>query len=120
MAGRSQPREVLTSIPGVELREIPDAAICCGSAGVYNLINPEPAAELGRLKAANVRSVAPDALAAANPGCLLQISANLGAEGEPIPTFHPIELIDASLRGEDAAGLLARRRALLKSAGSPT
>ena len=117
---RSQPREVLTSIPGVELREIPDAAICCGSAGVYNLINPEPAAELGRLKAANVRSVAPDALAAANPGCLLQISANLGAEGEPIPTFHPIELIDASLRGEDAAGLLARRRALLKSAGSPT
>jgi len=117
---RSQPREVLSSIPGVQLREIPDAAICCGSAGVYNLINPEPAAELGRLKAANVRSVAPDALAAANPGCLLQISANLGAEGEPIPTFHPIELVDASLRGEDAAGFLARRRALLKSAGSPT
>lgn len=117
---RSQPREVLTSIPGVTLREIPDAAICCGSAGIYNLINPEPAAELGRLKAAHVRSVAPDALAAANPGCLLQISANLGAEGEPIPTFHPIELVDASLRGEDAAGFLARRRALLKSAGSAT
>ena len=116
----AEPRAVLARIPGVVVREIPDAAICCGSAGVYNLINPEPAAELGRRKAANVRSVAPDALAAANPGCLLQISANLGAEGEPIPTFHPIELIDASLRGEDAGSLLARRRKLLRSAGSPT
>ena len=115
---RDEPRAVLRGIPGVALAEIPDAAICCGSAGVYNLLQPGPAAELGRLKAANVRSVAPDALAAANPGCLLQISANLGAEGEPIPTFHPIELIDASLRGEDAQGLLARRRALLASAGS--
>ena len=62
----------------------------------------------------------PDALAAANPGCLLQIAANLGGDGEPIPTFHPIELIDASLRGEDASGLLERRRALLRSAGSPS
>ena len=113
-----EPRDVLRRIPGLVVREIPEAAICCGSAGIYNLINPVPAAELGRRKAANVRSVAPDALAAANPGCLLQISANLGAEGEPIPTFHPIELIDASLRGEDVRSLLERRRELLRSAGT--
>ncbi len=115
---RDEPRAVLRKIPGVVLAEIPDAAICCGSAGVYNLLQPEPAAELGRRKAEQVRSVAPDALAAANPGCLLQISANLGTGGDPIPTFHPIELIDAALRGEDAEGLLARRRALLASAGA--
>ncbi len=116
----AEPRAVLGSVPGLVVREIPEAAICCGSAGVYNLINPEPAAELGRRKAANVRSIAPDALAAANPGCLLQISANLGAEGDPIPTFHPLELLDASLRGEDVRSLLERRRDLLRSAGSPT
>ncbi len=114
---RAQPRAVLSSIPGVTILEVPDAAICCGSAGVYNLLQPEAAGELGRRKAESVRSVAPDALAAANPGCLLQISANLGTSGEPIPTFHPVELIDASLRGEDATDLLRRRRALLKSAG---
>jgi glycolate oxidase iron-sulfur subunit len=116
----AEPREVLRRIPGVTLREVPEAAICCGSAGVYNLLQPDAATALGKRKAANVRSVAPDALAAANPGCLIQITANLGADGEPIPTFHPIELVDASLRGEDAAGLLARRRALLRSAGSPS
>jgi len=116
----AEPRAVLASIPGLVVREIPDAAICCGSAGVYNLLNPEPAAELGRRKAASVRSVAPDALAAANPGCLLQISASLGGDGDPIPTFHPIELIDASLRGEDVHTVLDRRRDLLRSAGSPT
>ncbi len=114
---RAQPRAVLSSIPGVTILEVPDAAICCGSAGVYNLLQPEAAGELGRRKAESVRSVAPDALAAANPGCLLQISANLGTSGKPIPTFHPVELIDASLRGEDATDLLRRRRALLKSAG---
>ncbi|MBM3681505.1 MAG: 4Fe-4S dicluster domain-containing protein [Actinobacteria bacterium] len=115
---RAEPRAVLARIPGLELVEIPDAAICCGSAGVYNLLQPEPAAELGRLKAGNVRRAAPDALAAANPGCLIQISASLGGDGDPVPTFHPVELVDASLRGEDAAALLARRTALLASAGA--
>ena len=116
----AEPRAVLARIPDLAVREIPEAAICCGSAGVYNLLQPDAATALGERKAANVRSVAPDALAAANPGCLIQITANLGADGEPIPTFHPIELIDASLRGEDASGLLERRRALLRSAGSPS
>ena len=116
----AEPRAVLRRIPGLTVREIPEAAICCGSAGVYNLLQPDAATALGQRKAANVRSVAPDALAAANPGCLIQITANLGADGDPIPTFHPVELLDASLRGEDAAGLLARRRELLRSAGTPS
>ena len=115
---RDEPREVLRRIPGLLVIEVPESAICCGSAGVYNLLEPDAAGELGRRKAANVRSVEPDALAAANPGCLLQISAKLGAEGRPIPTFHPIELIDASLRGLDAVELVSQRRALLASAGA--
>lgn len=115
---RAEPRDALRAIPDLELAEIADPAICCGSAGVYNLLEPDAAGELGRRKAANVRATGADALAAANPGCLLQITASLGGDGGPIPTFHPIELIDAALRGDDAMGLLDRRRALLASAGS--
>lgn len=117
---RAEPRAALRAIPDLEIAEIANAAICCGSAGVYNLLEPDAAGELGRRKAADVRATRADALAAANPGCLLQITANLGGDEGPIPTFHPIELIDAALRGEDADGLLRRRRALLASAGSAT
>ncbi len=117
---RAEPRDALRAIPDLEIAEIANAAICCGSAGVYNLLEPDAASELCRRKAADVRATRADALAAANPGCLIQITANLGGEDGPIPTFHPIELIDAALRGDDAASLLARRRALLASAGTPT
>jgi glycolate oxidase iron-sulfur subunit len=102
---RAQPRAVLGSIPGVELVDLPEAALCCGSAGIYNLIMPEAAAELGARKAANVRSVRPDVIVTANPGCLLQIGKHLGATdgaedgGGPIPLLHPVQLLDASIRG---------------------
>lgn len=95
---RIQPRELLRAIPGLELVETPDAEICCGSAGIYNLIEPEAAAELGRRKAAGMATVRPDAVATANAGCLLQIRRYLG---DGVPLFHPIELIDASIRGVD-------------------
>jgi glycolate oxidase iron-sulfur subunit len=108
---RVQPREMLARIPGVELVPLAEADMCCGSAGVYNLLEPRPAAELGKRKAAHVAAAAPDALVASNPGCLVQISAHLGG-GDGVPTFHPVELLDASLRGDDAAGLLSRRRRL--------
>jgi glycolate oxidase iron-sulfur subunit len=98
---RSQPRAVMRTIPGLEITDIPEADICCGSAGTYNLLNPEPAEELGRRKAANVTRVQPDALATANPGCLLQIRRYLP---ENLPMFHPIELLDASIRGIDPLG----------------
>jgi glycolate oxidase iron-sulfur subunit len=93
---RSQPREVLRSIPELELVDLPEAALCCGSAGIYNMIMPEAASELGARKAANVRSVEPDLVVTANPGCLLQIGKHLG---EDIPLLHPVQLLDASIRG---------------------
>ena len=93
---RAQPRAVLRSIPGVELVDLPEAELCCGSAGIYNLVAPEAAAELGARKAANVRSVTPDVIVTANPGCLLQIGRHLG---EDIPLLHPVQLLDASIRG---------------------
>jgi glycolate oxidase iron-sulfur subunit len=108
---RAQPRTILSRIPGVDLVPLAEADMCCGSAGIYNLLEPRPAADLGRRKAEHVRTAHPDALAAANPGCLLQISAHLrGSDG--VPTFHPVELLDASLRGIAAADLLGQRRRL--------
>ncbi|WP_225978598.1 (Fe-S)-binding protein [Gandjariella thermophila] len=95
---REQPRAVLRSIPELELVDLPEAEICCGSAGIYNLVQPEAAAELGRRKADNIRAVRPDALVTANPGCLLQVGRYLGDE---LPLIHPVELLDAAIRGVD-------------------
>jgi glycolate oxidase iron-sulfur subunit len=103
---RKQPRAVLAAIPGLEVVSPPESELCCGSAGIYNLIQPEPAAALGERKAHNILSVQPDALVASNPGCLLQISAALGQLEAQIPTFHPIELVDASIRGAIPASLI--------------
>jgi glycolate dehydrogenase iron-sulfur subunit len=108
---RDQPRALLASIPGLEIVPLAEAELCCGSAGIYNLVQPKAAADLGRRKAAHVRSAAPDVLVAANPGCLLQISAHLGGDGG-VPTFHPVELLDAALRGVDAQALVSDRRRL--------
>ena len=99
---REQPREVLRSIPGVELAELPEAEICCGSAGIYNMLQPEAAGDLGRRKADNIRGTGADLLVTANPGCLLQIRKYL--EGE-LPMLHPVQLLDASIRGVRPPGM---------------
>ncbi|HVT63597.1 MAG TPA: heterodisulfide reductase-related iron-sulfur binding cluster [Mycobacteriales bacterium] len=108
---RTQPRELLAAIPGLELREIPESDICCGSAGIYNLVNPEPARQLGDRKAANVRSTGAVLLVTANPGCLMQIDSALRRDGQPVALAHTIEVLDASLRGVDigAIGVIADR-----------
>ncbi|MEJ3748284.1 heterodisulfide reductase-related iron-sulfur binding cluster [Actinomycetes bacterium KLBMP 9797] len=93
----AQPRQILAAIPGVTLVDVPEAGLCCGSAGVYNLLQAETAEQLGRRKAANLASVRPDVIATANAGCLLQIGRFM-VDGPPI--VHPVELIDASIRGE--------------------
>lgn len=102
---RLQPRKVLRSIPGIEVVDIPEADICCGSAGIYNLIESEPASQLGERKAQNIASTSPDVIATANPGCLLQINSALQRLGQTIPTLHPVELVDASIRGVMPAGV---------------
>jgi glycolate oxidase iron-sulfur subunit len=96
---RAEPRSLLLGIPALELLEIPDADQCCGSAGVYNLLEPKSARQIGRRKADNIQSVSPEVLVSANPGCTLQIKSQLGAAGAAIRTAHPIQLLDASIRG---------------------
>jgi len=105
---RKQPRAVLRTIPGLEVVDIPEGEICCGSAGVYNLLEPDAARELGERKARNIMSVRPQALVAANPGCLLQINVALGRLGAPLPTLHPVQLLDASIRGVWPEGVSRR------------
>jgi glycolate oxidase iron-sulfur subunit len=96
---RSQPRELLRQIPGLELREIAEAELCCGSAGVYNILNPEPARELGDRKAANIVATGADLLVTANPGCLMQVASAIGRSGHPMVLAHTVELLDVSIRG---------------------
>jgi len=107
---RVEPRELLDSIPGLERLEPAEQAICCGSAGIYNLTQPDAARELGDRKAAHVLATEPDIYTSANPGCLVQVSAALRRAGRPLPALHPIELVDASIRGEAADALVSRGR----------
>ena len=109
-AVRAAPRAVLAAIPGVELAEPAEQEICCGSAGIYNIVQSEAARELGARKAEQVLATEPDAYASGNPGCLVQVTAALRRAGRPVPAFHPVELLDASLRGADARELLAKAR----------
>jgi glycolate oxidase iron-sulfur subunit len=94
---RSQPRELLRSIPGLELLEPAEWELCCGSAGIYNLIQPEPAAELGERKARNLLDTGAEAVVAGNPGCALQIAAHAEHLGRPLPVLHPMELLARSI-----------------------
>ncbi len=103
---RSQPRQLLRSIPGLELVEPAEWELCCGSAGIYNLTRPQAARELGERKASNLLATGAQAIAAANPGCTLQISAHLERRGEPRPLVHPMQLLAQSLQG----GTRRRRR----------
>ncbi|WP_248960288.1 (Fe-S)-binding protein [Sphaerisporangium perillae] len=96
---RAQPRALLATIPGLRLREVPDAAMCCGSAGTYNLFQPLAARDLGDRKAEQVLSVGADLLVSANPGCTMQIAAAARRRGERIRVAHTAEVLDASLRG---------------------
>ncbi|HET6908001.1 MAG TPA: heterodisulfide reductase-related iron-sulfur binding cluster [Mycobacteriales bacterium] len=96
---REQPRQLLRDIPGLQLREIAEADICCGSAGVYNVLQPETARELGARKAVNVAATGADALVTANPGCLMQIATALEEQGTPLPLWHTVQVLDASIRG---------------------
>jgi glycolate dehydrogenase iron-sulfur subunit len=107
---RDAPRTVLGSIPALDLVEPAEQAICCGSAGIYNLVQPQAAAELGLRKAANVVRTGAKAYVSANPGCLVQVSNHLRNSGWRLPALHPVELLDASVRGVTAGRLFAGAR----------
>jgi glycolate oxidase iron-sulfur subunit len=100
----------LARIPALDVVEPAEQDLCCGSAGIYNLVQPEAARELGDRKGANVRATGAQAFASANPGCLVQISQALRRANRPLPALHPIELVDASIRNIGAASFLSRAR----------
>jgi glycolate oxidase iron-sulfur subunit len=91
------PRSLLRAIPELDLVELRDAGVCCGSAGVYNLLQPEAAAALGTRKADSVIASDASLLISANPGCTLQISAALATQGVTMRTAHIAEILDASI-----------------------
>jgi glycolate oxidase iron-sulfur subunit len=94
---RTQPRALLSAIPGVEMQDLPEAALCCGSAGIYNLVQPETADALADRKAQHITATRPDVVATGNIGCMLQIAAALARQGQKTPVLHTIQLIDASI-----------------------
>jgi glycolate oxidase iron-sulfur subunit len=96
----SQPRQVLATIPGLEIVDIAEPEVCCGSAGIYNLVQPEAAERLGQRKAEHLLAARPDVVATGNAGCLLQIRRFLDAG---IPVVHPVELLDAAISPEGHA-----------------
>jgi glycolate oxidase iron-sulfur subunit len=100
---RAQPRRLLTGVPGLELKEIAEPELCCGSAGIYNILNPEPARELGDRKAANIVATGAQVLVTANPGCLMQVASAIERSGHPMGMAHTVEVLDASIRGVPVA-----------------
>jgi len=102
---RMQPRSLLSQIPGLELMEIPESAICCGSAGIYNLVQPDAASALGERKAGLIAGLQADFVATGNPGCLLQLRSGLARNGSATRVVHTIQILDASLRGETPESL---------------
>jgi len=104
---REQPRRLLAGIPELEIAEIPEASLCCGSAGIFNLLQPDTANQLGDRKVENLLTTNADAVASSNPGCLLQLMHGLRRRGlKAMPAFHMVELLDASIRGVAASELL--------------
>ncbi|HTP49704.1 MAG TPA: (Fe-S)-binding protein [Anaeromyxobacteraceae bacterium] len=93
------PRALLRAIPGLELVEVPESDQCCGSAGIYNLVEVEAANEIGSRKVKNILTTGAAYLASANPGCTLHVQRILREQGAEIAAAHPLEILDASIRG---------------------
>ncbi len=96
---RSEPRQLLRGIRELELIEPAEWEICCGSAGIYNLLQPDAGRALGQRKVENLLPTGAEAIGSGNPGCTLQIAAYLREQGKPLPIYHPVQLLDRSLQG---------------------
>jgi len=94
---RAEPRSLLRRIPELTLVDLPDSELCCGSAGIYNLLEPEMAGELGRRKAACIRETGARVVTAGNPGCLMQIRQHCRAAGLDVEVVHPVTLLARAL-----------------------
>ncbi|MEB3350377.1 MAG: (Fe-S)-binding protein, partial [Cyanobacteriota bacterium] len=94
----AEPRALLGHIPHLVLKEATEAGVCCGSAGIYNLVQPDTAAELGRIKATDLAGTGAALVASANIGCTLQIRRHLDEGGHPQPVLHPVQLLERSWR----------------------
>jgi glycolate oxidase iron-sulfur subunit len=94
------PRRILSKIPQLEIRDLPETEICCGSAGTYNLNHAEMASALSQRKLENIRSTGARIVLASNAGCLLQIAREVRQSKEPVMVMHPMDLLDMSYRGE--------------------
>ncbi len=94
------PRRLLARVPGLELRELPETGICCGSAGTYNLKEAEMSDRLARRKIENVLGTGARIVLASNAGCLLQIQREVRRNRLPLAVMHPMDLLDLSYRGE--------------------
>ena len=115
---RAQPRSLLAQIPGLQLVEIPEGPICCGSAGIYNLVQPDAAEALGQRKARLVADLHPDIVATGNPGCLLQLQSSLAQLGRKIPVVHTVQILDAAMHGTVLDGVVESRSAARPSSAT--
>lgn len=107
---RRQPRALLTGIPGLELAEVAESEMCCGSAGIFNLLQPEAAGELGDRKARHVLRTGAELLVTGNPGCWMQIATTLARMGHRLPVAHTVQILDASLMGLPAPAMVHQSR----------
>ena len=96
----AQPRQLLRKIPNLNLVELPESMWCCGSAGIYNLIQPEMAGELLERKVKHIRGTGAEVVATGNPGCLLQVQNGIRQAGLPIRVVHPVTLLAEAYRRE--------------------
>jgi glycolate oxidase iron-sulfur subunit len=103
-------RVPLARVPGLEAVEPAEQDLCCGSAGIYNLVERDAARDLADRKAGHILATGAQAYASANPGCLVQVSSALRRANQPLPAFHPVELVDASIQGVSAGRLRAAAR----------
>jgi glycolate oxidase iron-sulfur subunit len=90
---------LLSRVAGFDLVPLAESELCCGSAGSYNLTEPQMAAALGERKVANIEASGAACVAVGNPGCALQIRAALQRRGSNVRVAHPIELLDEAYRG---------------------
>jgi glycolate oxidase iron-sulfur subunit len=97
---RDQPRALLRAVEGVEVLDVPGGDVCCGAAGLYNVLEPEMSSELGRRKVEAIASTGAEVVASANTGCTMQIAAGLRELGSTMSVLHPVEILDRAYAAE--------------------